>query len=62
MALRFSLPLLPDSSFYFSDFIFILSVIAIIYTSIVAYVQEDIKIIAYSSVAHMGFVTGDFYI
>ena len=56
--LRFSLPLLPDSSFYFSDFIFILSVIAIIYTSIVAYVQEDIKkLIAYSSVAHMGFVT-----
>ena len=56
--LRFSLPLLPDASFYFSDFIFVLSVIAIIYTSIVAYVQEDIKkLIAYSSVAHMGFVT-----
>ena len=56
--LRFSLPLLPDASFYFSDFIFVLSVIAIIYTSIVAYVQEDIKkLIAYSSVAHMGIVT-----
>ena len=56
--LRFSLPLLPDASYYFSDFIFVLSVVAIIYTSIVAYVQEDIKkLIAYSSVAHMGFVT-----
>jgi len=56
--LRFSLPLFPDSSLFFSDFIFFLSIVAIIYTSIVAFVQEDIKkLIAYSSVAHMGFVT-----
>ena len=56
--LRFSLPMLPDASHYFADFIFVLSVIAIIYTSMVALVQEDMKkLIAYSSVAHMGFVT-----
>jgi len=56
--LRFSLPMFPDASLYFSNFVFFLSIVAIIYTSIVAYVQEDIKkLIAYSSVAHMGFVT-----
>ncbi len=56
--LRFSLPLFPEASHYFAPFVFALSVIAIIYTSLVAYVQEDIKkLIAYSSVAHMGFVT-----
>ena len=56
--LRFSLPLFPEASHYFAPFIFTLSLIAIIYTSLVAYVQEDIKkLIAYSSVAHMGFVT-----
>ena len=56
--LRLSLPLLPDASFYFADFMFVLSVVAIIYTSLVALVQEDMKkLIAYSSVAHMGFVT-----
>lgn len=56
--LRFSLPMLPDASEYFASLIYTLSVIAIIYTSLVALVQDDIKkLIAYSSVAHMGFVT-----
>jgi NADH-quinone oxidoreductase subunit M len=56
--LRFSLPMFPDASHYFAPFVFALSVIAIIYTSLVALVQEDMKkLIAYSSVAHMGFVT-----
>ncbi len=56
--LRFSLPMFPDASLYFAPFVFALSVIAIIYTSFVALRQEDIKkMIAYSSVAHMGFVT-----
>ncbi len=56
--LRFSLPILPDASVYFAPFVMWLSVIAIIYTSLVALVQEDMKkLIAYSSVAHMGFVT-----
>jgi len=56
--LRFSLPMFPDASLHLAPFIFILSVIAIIYTSLVALVQEDMKkLIAYSSVAHMGYVT-----
>ncbi len=56
--LRFSLPMFPDASAYFSDLVFFLSVIAVIYTSLVALVQEDMKkLIAYSSIAHMGFVT-----
>ncbi len=56
--LRFSLPILPDASAYFADFVFWLSVIAIVYTALVALVQEDMKkLIAYSSVSHMGFVT-----
>jgi NADH-quinone oxidoreductase subunit M len=56
--LRFSLPMLPDASHYFADFMFVLSIIAVIYTSLVALMQEDMKkLIAYSSVAHMGFVT-----
>jgi len=56
--LRFSLPFFPEAARYFADFIFILSVIAIIYASLVALTQEDMKkMIAYSSVAHMGFVT-----
>jgi len=56
--LRFSLPFFPLASQYFADTIFILSVIAIIYGSFVALMQEDMKkMIAYSSVAHMGFVT-----
>lgn len=56
--IRFSLPMFPDASHYFTPLVFALSVIAIVYTSLVALVQEDIKkLIAYSSVAHMGFVT-----
>ena len=56
--LRFSLPMFPDASVYFAPMIFALSIIAIVYTSLVALMQEDIKkLIAYSSVAHMGFVT-----
>lgn len=56
--LRFSLPLLPQASADFAPFIFALSVIAVIYTSLVALAQEDMKkLIAYSSVAHMGIVT-----
>ena len=56
--LRFSIPLFPVGSFVFMDFVFALSIIAIIYTSFIAIAQEDIKkLIAYSSVAHMGFVT-----
>ncbi len=56
--LRFSLPMLPEASLYFAPMVLWLSVIAIIYTSLVALVQEDMKkLIAYSSVAHMGFVT-----
>ncbi len=56
--LRFSLPMFPDASEYFQPFVFALSVIAIIYASLVAFRQTDIKkLIAYSSVAHMGYVT-----
>lgn len=56
--LRFSLPMFPIASADFAPFIFTLSVIAIIYTSLVALMQEDMKkLIAYSSVAHMGYVT-----
>ena len=56
--LRFSLPMFPIASADFAPFVFTLSVVAIIYTSLVALMQEDIKkLIAYSSVAHMGFVT-----
>lgn len=55
---RLSLPLFPDASTYFSPFVYTLSVIAVIYTSFIALVQEDMKkLIAYSSIAHMGFVT-----
>ena len=56
--LRFSLPMLPDASIYYTPMVFYLSIIAVIYTSLVALMQEDMKkLIAYSSVAHMGFVT-----
>ncbi|MDP1599498.1 NADH-quinone oxidoreductase subunit M [Phenylobacterium sp.] len=56
--LRFSLPMFPQASDYFAPLVFALSVIAIVYTSLVAFRQTDIKkLIAYSSVAHMGFVT-----
>ena len=56
--LRFSLPMFPEATAYYADMVYWLSIIAIIYTSLVALVQEDMKkLIAYSSVAHMGFVT-----
>jgi NADH-quinone oxidoreductase subunit M len=56
--LRFSLPMFPLASEFFTPLIFTLSVIAIIYASLVALMQEDMKkLIAYSSVAHMGYVT-----
>jgi NADH-quinone oxidoreductase subunit M len=56
--LRFSLPMFADASVYFAPLVFTLSIVAIIYTSLVALAQEDMKkLIAYSSVAHMGFVT-----
>ena len=56
--LRFSIPMFPDASRLFTPLIFALSVIAIVYTSLVAFRQTDFKkLIAYSSVAHMGFVT-----
>ncbi len=56
--LRFSLPIFPIASEAFAPLIFALSIVAIIYTSLVALAQEDMKkLIAYSSVAHMGFVT-----
>jgi NADH-quinone oxidoreductase subunit M len=56
--MRFSLPMFPNASQQFTPLIFALSVIAVVYTSLVAFRQVDIKkLIAYSSVAHMGFVT-----
>jgi len=56
--LRFSIPMLPEATEFFTPLIFTLSVIAVIYASLVALMQEDIKkLVAYSSVAHMGFVT-----
>ena len=56
--IRFSIGLFPIGSEYFVTLVYILSLIAIIYTSLVALMQEDMKkLIAYSSVAHMGFVT-----
>jgi NADH-quinone oxidoreductase subunit M len=56
--LRFSLPMMPEASHFFTPLMFTLSVIAIVWASLVAFRQVDIKkLIAYSSVAHMGFVT-----
>ncbi len=56
--LRFSLPMFPEASEFFAPLIFALSCVAVIYTSLVALAQDDMKkLIAYSSVAHMGFVT-----
>ncbi|MDX2277081.1 MAG: NADH-quinone oxidoreductase subunit M [Hyphomonadaceae bacterium] len=56
--LRFSLPMFPEASHFFTPFMFSLSVIAIVWASLVAFRQTDMKkLIAYSSVAHMGFVT-----
>ena len=56
--LRFALPMFPDATVLFTPLVFTLSIVAVIYTSLVALAQEDMKkLIAYSSVAHMGFVT-----
>ncbi|MBV6632619.1 MAG: NADH-quinone oxidoreductase subunit M [Alphaproteobacteria bacterium] len=56
--IRFSIPMFPEASDYFAPLVFTLSVIAVIYTSLVALAQSDMKkLIAYSSIAHMGFVT-----
>ncbi len=56
--LRFSLPMFPEASEFFTPLVYSLSIIAIVYTSLVALAQEDMKkLIAYSSVAHMGYVT-----
>jgi len=56
--LRFSIPMFPEATEFFTPLVYALSVIAVIYTSLVALVQEDMKkLIAYSSIAHMGFVT-----
>ncbi len=56
--LRFSLPILPDASLLYADVMIVISIIAIIYIGFVAFAQTDMKkLIAYSSIAHMGFVT-----
>ncbi len=56
--LRFSMPIMPEATYIFTPYIYALSAIAIVYTALVAFAQTDIKkIIAYSSVSHMGFVT-----
>jgi len=61
--LRFSLPITPDASLYFDTAMIVLSLIAIVYIGFVALVQQDMKkLIAYSSISHMGFVTLGFFI
>jgi NADH-quinone oxidoreductase subunit M len=61
--LRFSLPIAPDASHYLAGFMITLSLIAVIYIGLVALVQKDMKkLVAYSSIAHMGFVTLGFFI
>jgi NADH-quinone oxidoreductase subunit M len=60
--LRFSLPIAPDASHYFAPAVITLSLIAVIYIGLVALVQTDMKkLVAYSSIAHMGFVTLGFF-
>jgi NADH-quinone oxidoreductase subunit M len=60
--LRFSIPMFPEATVFFTPFVFSLSVVAVIYTSLVALAQQDMKkLIAYSSVAHMGFVTAGMF-
>jgi NADH-quinone oxidoreductase subunit M len=60
--LRFSLPIVPDASKYLAGFVIVLSLIAVIYIGLVALVQKDMKkLVAYSSIAHMGFVTLGFF-
>ena len=61
--LRFSMPIAPDASHEYAWFIIALSLIAVIYIGLVALVQQDMKkLVAYSSIAHMGFVTLGFFI
>ncbi len=61
--IRFSLPILPDASQEMAGFMIVLALIAVVYISLVALVQEDMKkLIAYSSIAHMGFVILGFFI
>jgi NADH-quinone oxidoreductase subunit M len=61
--IRFSLPITPDASHYLSGFVITLSLIAVIYVGLVALVQKDMKkLVAYSSIAHMGFVTLGFFV
>src|SRR5229473_3384260 len=61
--IRFSLPILPDASHYLAGFMITLSLIAILYIGLVALVQTDMKkLIAYSSISHMGFVTLGFFL
>ena len=60
--LRFSLPMLPEASVFFAPLVMVLSVIAVIYASLVALVQQDMKkLIAYSSIGHMAFVTAGIF-
>ncbi len=60
--LRFSLPITPDASHYLAPVVIVLSLIAVIYIGLVALVQKDMKkLVAYSSIAHMGFVTLGFF-
>ena len=60
--LRLSIPMLPEATHLYADIVFALSVIAVIYTSLIAFVQTDIKkLVAYSSVAHMGYVTAGIF-
>ena len=61
--LRFSLPIAPDASHHWAGFMIALSLIAVVYIGLVALVQQDMKkLVAYSSIAHMGFVTFGFFI
>ncbi len=61
--LRFAMPIAPDASHYLSGFMIALSLIAVVYIALVALVQQDMKkLIAYSSISHMGFVTLGFFI
>ncbi|HLS22199.1 MAG TPA: NADH-quinone oxidoreductase subunit M [Paenalcaligenes sp.] len=61
--IRFSLPIAPDAAHYLSGFMITLSLVAVVYIGLVAIVQKDMKkLVAYSSVAHMGFVTLGFFI
>ncbi|OQW42778.1 MAG: NADH-quinone oxidoreductase subunit M [Proteobacteria bacterium SG_bin4] len=61
--LRFSLPIAPDASLYLADMMIVLSLIAVVYIGLIALMQADMKkLIAYSSVAHMGFVTLGFFL